>query len=108
MNNMKFAFVSRHTPTQGQVDLAAAKGIELVHVGDADAFTITPEWVKVSDAQAAEFVGVVVVHPAAALRLAPFYPVGIFENANRAEPGQPPQFEAVSFHLYNLNLTGDL
>lgn len=94
----KYAFISRHTPTQGQIDLATAQGIDLVHVGDADAFTVTPEWVY--DHSEEPFYGVVVVHPAAALRLAPFYPVGVFENANRAEPGQPPQFEASALHLY--------
>ena len=100
----KYAFISRHIPTQGQIDLAAAQEIELIHVGDADAFTVTTEWVY--DHSEEPFDGVIVVHPAAALRLAQFYPVGVFENANRAEPGQPPQFEAVSFHLYNL--TGEL
>lgn len=43
-----------------------------------------------------------VVHPAAALRLAPDFFVGVFQNANRAPVGQPPQFEAVALHVFNL------
>jgi hypothetical protein len=95
---MKFAFISRHAPTDGQKQMAADKGIELAHVGDADAFSIIPSWI---DEQGA-FDGVVVVHPAAALRLAHTFAVGVFENANRAPVGEKPQFEAVAFHIYDL------
>lgn len=95
---MKFAFISRHMPTDGQIAMAADQGIELVHVGDADAFTVSPSFVAAHGA----FDGVVVVHPAAALRLAPSFLVGVFENANRAPVGEKPQFEAVSFHIFNL------
>lgn len=95
---MKFAFISRHAPTEGQIELAANEDIELVPVGDADAFTVSPSWVDDHGA----FDGVVVVHPAAALRLASSYLVGIFENANRAAIGEKPQFEAVALHIYDL------
>ena len=95
---MKFAFISRHAPTQSQIDMAAEQGVELTHVGDADAFTVTPAFVY----DHGPFEGVVVVHPAAALRLAPMFFVGVFENANRAAPGEPPRFEAASFHIFNL------
>lgn len=95
----KFAFISRHLPTQGQVDMAAERGIELIHVGDADAFSVTPEWVH---SRGGLFDGVVVVHPAAALRLAPHFLVAIFENANRAPVGAPPQFEAVGLQVFDL------
>lgn len=100
---MNFAFISRHAPTAEQVALAAEQGVTLFPVGDTDAFTVTPEWVHDAEERLnLEFDGVVVVHPAAALRLAPEFLVGVFENANRAEPGQPPQFFAKSFHVYDL------
>ena len=94
----KFAFISRHVPTESQHALAAQEGIELTHIGDADAFSVTSSFVY----NAGAFEGVVVVHPAAALRLAPEFVVGVFENANRAPVGEKPQFEAVSFHLFDL------
>lgn len=94
----RFAFISRHLPTDGQVALAKAQGIELAHVGDADAFTVTTGFVYDHGA----FDGVVVVHPAAALRLAPTFLVGVFENANRAPVGEKPQFEAVSLQVFDL------
>lgn len=95
---MEFAFISRHEPTASQHALAADQGHTLVHVGDADAFTVGCGFVH----EHGPFEGVVVVHPAAAMRLASNFVVGVFENANRAPVGQPPQFEAVSFHVYDL------
>ena len=93
---IKFAFISRHQPTPGQVDLASKKGIFLESVGDADAFTVTPEWV----ADHGDYQGVVVVHPAAALRLAHVYDIGVFRNMNRADPGQPVSFEAAELVIW--------
>lgn len=95
----KFAFVSRHRPTGEQILLADAKGIELIPIGDRDAFTITLFEIleRLPDA-----VGVVVVHPAAACRLLPLIDVGVFENANRAPEGSPPAFFAKAFHIYSL------
>ena len=61
----KFAFISRHEPTAEQIKLAQLNGIELTHIGDADAFTVSACFVD----NAGSFDGVVVVHPAAALRL---------------------------------------
>ena len=95
---MRFAFISRHTPTPAQFTLAEQQGIELIHVGDADAFTVSPSWVYERGA----FEGVVVVHPAAALRLAGTFLIGVFENANRAPEGAPPQFEAKSLHIFDM------
>jgi hypothetical protein len=92
----KFAFISRHTPTSEQIGLAAAQGIELVAIGDLDAFTVEAEDVVASG----EFDGVVVVHPAAALNLIRAFPVGIFENANRAPEGERPQFFAQALHVW--------
>ena len=79
-------------------ELAAEQGFELVHIGDHDAFTVGPEFVHGAGA----FEAVAVEHPAAALRLAPDFFVGVFQNANRAPVGQPPQFEAVALHVFNL------
>lgn len=62
---MKFAFITRHNPTPEQEALAAEQGIELVAIGDADAFTLTSGFVY----EKGDFEGVIVVHPAAALRL---------------------------------------
>jgi hypothetical protein len=95
---MKFAFISRHLPTEGQITLAADQGIELVHVGDADAFSVAPSFVDGHGA----FEGVIVVHPAAAMRLSGSFLVGVFENANRAPEGEKPTFEAVSLHIFDL------
>ena len=94
---MKFAFLTRHTPTAEQVGLAAERGIELVPIGDRDAFTVTCADV----AQDGEFDGVVVVHPAAALRLSGLYQIGVFENQNRAAPGERPTFLAVALHVFD-------
>lgn len=94
----RFAFISRHEPAPGQIEMADRWGVDLVHVGDADAFEVTPEWVESFD----NFAGVIVVHPAAALRLAKTHKVGVFMNANRAGPGEPPRFEAKGLHIYDL------
>lgn len=97
---MKMAFISRHTPTHRQHELAAEQGYELLHVGDCDAFSVDPGFVH----EKGQFEAVAVVHPAAALRLAPSFFVGVFENANRAPEEQPPRFEAVALHIFNLIL----
>lgn len=89
-----FAFVSRHQPTVGQLLIAAMGDVNLVPVGDRDAFSIDP-------AEFAQFDGVVVVHPAAAIKyFAAMTSVGVFANANRAREGQPPIFEAASLHIF--------
>lgn len=91
----KFAFVTRHQPTPAQTIIAARAGIALIPVGDRDGFTFDPTEFG------GEYDGVIVVHPAAALRASACgWAVGIWENANRAPEGAPPRFEAVSLHLY--------
>jgi hypothetical protein len=93
----RFAFITRHAPTPEQNDLAAAQNIALVPVGDIDAFG------DLSDLrltlQNSCFEGVVVVHPWLALALAPDYPIGVFENANRAAEGEKPSFYAKGLHV---------
>lgn len=92
----KMAFISRHNPTPGQFNLAKTQGFDLVPVGDADAFAVSPEWVR----NKGEFEAVAVVHPAAALNLVKNFTVGVFENANRAPEGERSQFEAVALHVW--------
>ena len=94
----KFLFISRHIPTPEQHALADEKGIILVHHGDADAFTVAPSFVD----ELGAFDGVIVVHPAAALRLAPHFQVGIFEIEQRPGVGETPTFKAKELHIYDL------
>ena len=98
IKRMKFAFISRHAPTPEQHALAAEQGIELIGIGDADAFTVSPGFVH----DAGPFEGVIVVHPAAALRLCHEFVIGVFENANRAPEGAPPQFSAKALHIWDM------
>lgn len=92
-----WAFISRHEPSAEQLAMGKAMGICLVHIGDRDAFSVSPS--DIDDAGA--FAGVVVVHPAAALRLCQEFRVGVFENANRAPEGERPQFVAKKLHLWD-------
>ena len=93
----KFAFLSRHVPTQAQIQMALDEGIELIPIGDMDAFRVRPEDINALGT----FDGVVVVHPAAALQLSQKYLIGVFENANRAPEGEKPQFEAARLYVYD-------
>lgn len=92
----KFAFVTRHAATDDQIEMAIGMGIELVHVGDRDAFTLDP-----TEFAQPKYDGVIVVYPAAALRCRVFgLNVGIFNNVNRAAVGEKPQFKAESLFIY--------
>ncbi len=87
-----FAFISRHSPTKEQAGLAADLDIELIPVGDRDAFAFT-----IQDAEdlAKNYKGIICVHPLIAITaLLAETAVGVFENANRAPVGEPPKFEA--------------
>jgi hypothetical protein len=95
----RFAFLSRHQPTHEQHELAARAGIKLVIFGDVDAFTVKPEDI---DPDGFQFHGIVVVHPAAALRLCHYFEIGVYENASRAGEGERPTFFPVALHLYDL------
>ena len=95
---MKMAFVSRHEPTQKQYFLAEAQGFELIHIGDYDAFKVSPAFVY----EAGPFEAVAVVHPAAALNLAPHFVVGVFRNENRAAVGEKPDFRCTGLNVWNL------
>lgn len=101
---MKFAFISRHAPSQSQFEVAAACSIELIHVGDADGFIVDKQWVedKARELQEGTFDGVVVVHAGAALRLAEDFIVGVFQNLERPPVDGKPQFVAGELHLFDL------
>lgn len=90
----KFAFVSRHKPTEAQVTLATECGIELISTGDADGFTV-------NTADYSEYAGVICVHAAMAARMIiEGYEVGVFNNINRAGLGEPPRFETTGLYIY--------
>jgi hypothetical protein len=92
----RYAFISRHSPTKEQHHIANINGIELVPVGDADGFNRAA-----IRSIAIQHDGVVVVHAGAACAaLSAGFPVGIFENANRAPEGEKPTFTPVALHIY--------
>jgi len=67
--------------------LAGRAGVELVHVGDRDAFGVIPE------VSAPEFVGVVGVHPMVLIQaLKNGKMAGVFENISRPGLDGKPQF----------------
>ena len=101
----RFAFISRHEPTQAQLEIARKQEIDLVHIGDTDAFGDLTELRDKLNSE--NFTGVVVVHAWLALSLAGDYAVGVFQNSNRAPIGEKPQFEADSLHVtdYFFRLT---
>lgn len=102
-NKGYLAFVSRHEPTERQYQLAEEKGFKLVHVGDTDAFSITVGFIDdCAVKHDTPLAGAVVVHPAAAMRLAPYMIIGVFENSNRSPVGETPKFEAANLHLYSF------
>jgi hypothetical protein len=94
----RFAFLSRHTPTEVQIALAQEQDIEIIPVGDSDAFSVSLCWMD----KEGDFDGVIVVHPAAAMRLCSSYLIGVFENASRAPVGEKPTFGAVALHIFDM------
>lgn len=95
---MKFAIISQQDITDKQRELAAEQNVEIIKIADIDVFSITPEFIVAIGS----FDGVIVVHPAAAMRLASVYKIGVFENRLRIEQGHPIIFEEKSFHIYDL------
>ena len=100
----KMIFVSRHSPSGAQSDMAQEQGYDLLHVGDVNAFDVN----AVRDLIAAHQPDAVAcVHPVVALTaVSAGCAVGIFENANRAPEGAPPKFEAAALHIYVASLDG--
>jgi hypothetical protein len=99
----RFAFISRHEPTARQVSLAEERGIELVHVGDRDAFRFDPnEFAWKRGQPSRRYDGAIVVHAAMALRLVGKLSwIGVFENGARENGG----FEPVALHVYEDHST---
>lgn len=93
----KFAFISRHALTDEQLSLAAEQEIELIPIGDLDAFSPSRE--GMARLYEGGFDGVVVVHPWLALILSADFAVGVFENANRAPEGEKPSFFARKLYV---------
>jgi hypothetical protein len=96
-NAMKrLAFISRHAPTQEQIEIAAMWGFEIIHVGDVDAFDSKLHYLveeKIGDCHA-----VAAVHPNVCLMahmLGHF--VWVFQNSQRAAEGGKPQFYCSGF-----------
>jgi hypothetical protein len=88
--------MSRHDITEDQHRLASEQNVQLVKIDDLDAYSVFPEDV----AEYGDFDGVVVVNPAAAMRLHGTYDIGVFRAENRAEPGSQPDYRAVLFQVY--------
>lgn len=99
----KLFFVTRHTATAEQAELAAKYGYEIESVGDLDAFGHKEELSSLIE-RANECGGAIaVVHPALALRVRAGLwngRVAIFENGNRAPEGEKPQFYAKELHFF--------
>jgi hypothetical protein len=97
---MDLAFISRHAPTIRQYELAQKADFNLIHVGDLDAFKVTP-WKL--DELATKYKAFAVVNPALALRLisrADY--ICVFENEMRAEEGERPTFYAKELHIWDI------
>lgn len=92
----KFAFIGRHVPSPEQHAMAAAQGVELVPVGDIDAFAFAPN--TMPDLYRAGYEGIVTAHALIALIARRHgLAVGVFENGQRPGEGGPPTFFAKSF-----------
>ena len=101
MEMQNFLFCSRHAITPEQHALALKAGITLHQGTDLDAFAANHDLIKAVCDQGV-FEGVIVVHPALALKFSTAYRVGVFENANRAPEGAPPSFQAVGLEVFDL------
>jgi hypothetical protein len=92
----RLAFISRHAPTQEQIDLALKLDHEIVHVGDVDAFD--PGFLSQVRDKIEGFDAVAAVHPNILLTQAfgsygsQGLPCWVFENGSRPVEGGKPQF----------------
>lgn len=95
-------FISRHTPTPAQIEIAENNNFNLVHVGDMDAFS--PDLLGRIEKELAvnDAAFVCCVHPMIAMKAidAGAVGVGMFENAARAAEGEKPTFDAVALHTH--------
>lgn len=93
----RFAFISRHAPTPDQIRVAGEQGIEVIHVGDTDAFgpgdPILPPGVRWGDTPKTDYQGIIAVHPLIAVRsYALGKKIGSFQNISRPGVDGKPQF----------------
>lgn len=95
-----FIFISRHQPTQDQIEIAEENGIILHPVGDFDAFDgkVTDTIVELRD-RGIPVVGMVVSHPAFVMRYAADFMIGTFKNEYRTPEGGTPQFKATGLFV---------
>lgn len=98
-------FISRHVPNADQIQLAADRGFDLVHIGDVDAFDADAVSAAFSDHPGTAFA---VVNPALALNLASLawatdVTIGVFQNAARPVDGGKPTFKATALHVWTVN-----
>ncbi len=108
---LEFAMVSRHAPSQDQINKAAEKGIKIVHVGDVDAFNDDNNYLP-PGYDTARFSGIITVHPLIAVHAyADGLKIGCFENVSRPGPDGKPQFVCGRFIVidqYSRNMEGRL
>ena len=96
-----YAFISKYPPTPSQIEMASRYGITLDYVGDRNAFHFSPT-------EYSKFDGVIVSHPAMALRLLDCKrTIGVFENVLGPEdPGTPNHKVWVAKRLHIYKATG--
>ena len=89
----KAVFISRHNLTKSQTDLLERAGCVGETVADFDAFASESDLKDlIRGLKSQEVRLVITVHQLLAMRLAPHFKVGTFNNKTRASLGQPPDF----------------
>lgn len=90
------AFVSRHEPTQDQIDLARIAGYELVCVGDVYPFRDEDVLKKFKDNA---FKGIVAGSWLSIKAYEKGFAVGVFEERDCATKGEKPWFRTTHLHI---------
>lgn len=88
----KLIFISRHTPTLEQEQLARKAGYEIKHIGDIDAFndSLVAQELHLNKS---EGVAVCAVHPLITTKATVWgMATASFRNVNRAPVGEKPDF----------------
>lgn len=94
----KFAFVSRHEPTNQQRETAARMNVDLEWVGDKDGFALSAEDLY----DLAKYRGVIAVHAGMVAELmSRGFTVGVFQNVARPADGDRPSFEPGKLHVWH-------
>ena len=82
-----------HNPTDKEIAIAKSVGVTLEPIPEYNDFTVTPEVIG-------PYEGVVARHPAAALRLQPFYVIGVFEYVHVLSDSRHIGVAPVGLHLF--------